>query len=230
LKKGLITCITAIVASIFAATALAASTYRYTSTDGACSNVTFPQADFFGPGLTAPNAVDEEDASNIIASGGTFLVGYVASGATDIVNAAEPAAAGFVVGGVASNGESTYTSIETYTLATGDCPAATPTTAPRAEDGIFLCYSQWQIDPGVWPITTAVKLLAGGQYWLPVVETQFKTAQALGKYYLYCNGTMTGRPQLRPTGNTIVDDSGYAVSGAVAGKLLGVLGYYALAG
>jgi hypothetical protein len=68
---------------------------------------------------------------------------------------------------------------------------------------IFLCYSKFQTDPGVWGSGTAALLLKTG-YWLPyALPGNLDGATNLGSYHLACNltGTQT------PTGG-FVDDGG----------------------
>jgi len=70
-------------------------------------------------------------------------------------------------------------------------PAATTATAaavqvPRGEDGVFLCYSKYQVDPGVWGAGQAQELLADG-YWKPVAVSGTGSATKYGDYSLVCN-------------------------------------------
>jgi hypothetical protein len=56
----------------------------------------------------------------------------------------------------------------------------------------FLCYSKFEVDPGVWALQgnrdTASDLLASGSYWSPYAEKTVPTATLLpGGYYLNCN-------------------------------------------
>jgi hypothetical protein len=81
--------------------------------------------------------------------------------------------------------------------------AAVPLPPVMRMDSAFLCYSQWEIDPGVWLMDQAKELAASG-YWQPVAEKSIKTLTYIGRgYYLFCNGTKTGYPVLKPTGHTI---------------------------
>jgi hypothetical protein len=59
----------------------------------------------------------------------------------------------------------------------------------------FLCYSKFEVDPGVWPLAktsssihdTASALLGTG-YWSPFAEKSVPTRTELpGGYYLICN-------------------------------------------
>lgn len=67
--------------------------------------------------------------------------------------------------------------------------------ASTTTTSVFLCYSHYQVDPGVWPTVkvspqthqTAADLLAAG-YWSPYAETSVPTQTAIGNgYYLICN-------------------------------------------
>lgn len=75
-------------------------------------------------------------------------------------------------------------------------------------DHVFLCYSQWQIDPGAWAASEASLLTSWG-YWQPVAEKAIRTQTYIGNgYYLFCNGIKTGYPILGLTGNTIGGSDG----------------------
>jgi hypothetical protein len=88
-----------------------------------------------------------------------------------------------------------------HPVLTGACPApppvavppgagATPEAAaavPRGEEGIFLCYSKFQVDPGVWTFSTAQTLLAGGGYWKPYAVLGPGSSTHMGYYSLVCN-------------------------------------------
>jgi hypothetical protein len=70
-------------------------------------------------------------------------------------------------------------------------------------DHVFLCYSKFQTDPGVWESSTAALLLKAG-YWLPyALSGKVDGATNLGDYHLACNLTGTQKP----TGG-FVDDGG----------------------
>jgi len=66
----------------------------------------------------------------------------------------------------------------------------------------FLCYSTFQVDPGVFPLgypivtprPTAADDLAAG-YWSPYAETSVPTNTKIGNYYLDC---------MLPTGLSVV--------------------------
>jgi hypothetical protein len=68
-------------------------------------------------------------------------------------------------------------------------PADTTTAAgsvPPPEGGIFLCYSKYQTDPGVWAADQAQELLAAG-YWKPVAVAGIQSATTIGPFSLVCN-------------------------------------------
>ena len=58
----------------------------------------------------------------------------------------------------------------------------------------FLCYSRFEVDPGVWPLVadaprvnaSAGDLMAAG-YWSPFAEKTIPTGTRIGDYYLLCN-------------------------------------------
>jgi hypothetical protein len=86
-----------------------------------------------------------------------------------------------------------------HPVAAGACAASTPpvgpgsaspsasVSAPRGEDGIFLCYSKFQVDPGVWGYSQAQQLLAGGGYWKPYAVIGTDSSTRVGPYSLVCN-------------------------------------------
>src|SRR5206468_8864684 len=73
-------------------------------------------------------------------------------------------------------------------------PAPVPVPLPnlRAPDGAFLCYSRFQVDPGVWPAAEAAALLARG-YWRPTATLGTLSATRLGPYSLVCNPSTPAR-------------------------------------
>lgn len=86
-----------------------------------------------------------------------------------------------------------------------------------SEVGIFLCYSTYQTDPGVWPKSEAEVLLKQG-YWLPyAVPDTVSGGTNLGGFHLTCN---LGASQS-------VSDSFVGQDGTVFGPLYtGVEGLY----
>jgi len=95
--------------------------------------------------------------------------------------------------------------------------------APRGEDGIFLCYSAFQVDPGVWPLSQAKTLLTQG-YWLPfALAGNVVGGTNLGSHHLVCN-VAAGQA----AGLHFVDDGGYVTGVASHDALVGILGYYPL--
>ena len=76
--------------------------------------------------------------------------------------------------------------------------------AQGRHDYAFLCYSKWEIDPGVWSMDgygsehswTAAYLMSLGM-WSPYAETSVPTQTQLPNgYYLICN---LGEPALTPS-------------------------------
>lgn len=64
--------------------------------------------------------------------------------------------------------------------------------APRGPIGVFLCYSKYQVVPGVWPFGMAQQLMAGGGYWLPyAVPGTVPFGTNIGNYHLICNPAST---------------------------------------
>jgi hypothetical protein len=88
-----------------------------------------------------------------------------------------------------------------HPVVAGACAASTPppvdstsgsvspsaTVATRGEDGVFLCYSKFQVDPGVWGYSQASQLLAGGGYWKPYAVAGTSSSTRVGSYSLVCN-------------------------------------------
>jgi hypothetical protein len=73
-------------------------------------------------------------------------------------------------------------------LSASACQGPPPDNAP---DGIFLCYSKFQVLPGVWQQDQAAELLAQG-YWYPnAVKGNVEGGPNLGAYHLVCNATGT---------------------------------------
>jgi hypothetical protein len=84
------------------------------------------------------------------------------------------------------------TGADASTTPPADSGSTTTTTtaaaSPVAETpgGIFLCYSQYQVDPGVWSSSQAQELLAGG-YWKPVAVAGLQSSTRYGAFSLVCN-------------------------------------------
>jgi hypothetical protein len=104
-----------------------------------------------------------------------------------------------------------------HPVLSGDCAAGPVTTPPPAADGtttaadlvpppeggIFLCYSKYQTDPGVWAADQATELLAAG-YWKPVAVAGFGSSTRFGPFSLVCN---PGK-QVASTPTVGIDSSG----------------------
>jgi hypothetical protein len=120
-----------------------------------------------------------------------------------------------------------------HPVSSGACAAGSPTpgdgstatsvsTAPGSPDGIFLCYSRYQVDPGVWGLDAAPGLLAGG-YWKPVAVAGIQSATRLGAYSLVCNPDK----QAASAPAAAVDDGGGI---SASQDQLGALNSYVIAG
>jgi hypothetical protein len=73
------------------------------------------------------------------------------------------------------------------TVTEGTCPTAPSSGPPPKPVGIFLCYSTFQTDPGVWPAPEAAELLTEG-YWLPyAVPGNVTGGTNMGDFHLICN-------------------------------------------
>ena len=85
-------------------------------------------------------------------------------------------------------------------------------------DAVFLCYSKFQVDPGVWAPEVAETLLAAGYYLPTAVKGNVPGGTNLGDYHLVCNAPIA-------TSGEVVNENGIVFPGGVAG---GTLGYYPL--
>jgi hypothetical protein len=179
---------------------------------GPCVNVEFPQNDWFHD-----NEFSIDDARAIAEqNGGLFFVGRLDTGQGDVVPASSPFASQMHDGGVSvDDPPKTYVDVDSYILEGGRCKEEGGQSSsggegnappPPPESSVFLCYSQWQTNPGLWPSDQAADLVQQG-YWLPVAETSVPTPTKIGNYYLYCNGTNTGLPHFT-TGSGRIDASG----------------------
>ncbi len=81
-------------------------------------------------------------------------------------------------------------------------------------DGVFLCYSKSQTEPGVWMQDQAAELLAAGYYYPQAVAGNVDGGTNLGSFHLVCNATGT------PTG-MFVNENGEVVSAEYAAVNLG---------
>jgi hypothetical protein len=100
-------------------------------------------------------------------------------------------------------------------------PTATFLRLPRDPDGVFLCYSRFQNDPGVWLAPDALPLSAGG-YWRPYAVRGDASSTRLGPFSLVCN-VPAG---MAVSDRDFVDDSGAIVTDVRTPQL----GLYPLAG
>ena len=107
----------------------------------------------------------------------------------------------------------------------GAASAVGTKTTPRGEDGIFLCYSAYQVDPGVWRLSQASGLVKDG-YWQPyAVLGNTVGGTNVGAYHLVCN-LLAG--QSVPTIHGYVGDGGNVLGSDVHDQYASVLGLYPL--
>ena len=85
-------------------------------------------------------------------------------------------------------------------------------------DNVFLCYSKFQVIPGVWPPAQAKELLAQGYYYPVAVKGNEPGGTNLGEYHLVCNAAAA-------TPGQVVNENGMVLPAALAGD---TLGYYPL--
>jgi hypothetical protein len=86
-------------------------------------------------------------------------------------------------------------------------------------DNVFLCYSKFQVEPGVWSPEQAKELLAQGYYYPVAVKGNVAGGTNLGDYHLVCNA-----PAAQPP-DKVVNENGEVVPKELAGD---TLGYYPL--
>lgn len=93
-------------------------------------------------------------------------------------------------------------------------------------DGVFLCYSAFQDNPGVWPKDVAATLLAGGGYWSPyAVKGTIAGGTNIGGYHLACN-LASGQS----AGDSFVGGAGEVYGPTLHGALTGTPGVYPTVG
>jgi hypothetical protein len=96
-----------------------------------------------------------------------------------------------------------------HTITTGGCPVA-------PENHVFLCYSKFQVDPGVWPVSQAQALILSG-YWEPsAVSGMVGGGTNIGSFHLVCN----------PPASSTTDGSYVGADGSVSATGADVAGYY----
>jgi hypothetical protein len=99
-------------------------------------------------------------------------------------------------------------------------PAAV-SAVPRPDDGIFLCYSAFQDQPGVWPEAQAKTLLTQG-YWYPyAVPDKVTGGTNIGGYHLTCNVAAT-----QSVSGKVMGGDGTVLGSAYSG----LFGYYPVVG
>lgn len=75
-----------------------------------------------------------------------------------------------------------------------------------SQPNIFLCYSKFQVEPGVW-VNTQARTLEGQGYWLPFAVKGTSTRTRLGSYSLVCN-----LPAPLQTTGAMIDGAGNVVT------------------
>ena len=86
---------------------------------------------------------------------------------------------------------------------------------------VFLCYSAFQTDPGVWPASEAAKLMAAG-YWSPyAVKGNVSGGTNVGGYHLVCN-LASGQA----AGQQFASGDGFVPGTDVFSALTGTPGWY----
>jgi hypothetical protein len=101
-------------------------------------------------------------------------------------------------------------------LTPNSCKTPLPPPYVNPPDGIFLCYSTSQVEPGVWLQDQAAELLAAGYYYPKALPGNVDGGTNLGSFHLVCNASGT------PTG-MFVNENGEVIPPEHA---QGNLGYY----
>lgn len=118
----------------------------------------------------------------------------------------------------------------TLAVAAASGAAAMPATPAAQTATAFLCYSTYQVNPGVWPLSvsnsahhSAGQLMALG-YWSPFAEQSTPTGTAIGNgWYLTCNLPANLKPVA--SGDLLGRKGGVFTPAKQAGKP----GYYPIA-
>ena len=101
-------------------------------------------------------------------------------------------------------------------------PAAT---LPPPVANVFLCYSAFQTDPGVWPATEAAALIKAG-YWSPYAVPNTVTGGTnVGGYHLVCN-LATGQS----AGTSVLGGAGEVYGAGATADVTNVPGHYTVVG
>jgi hypothetical protein len=97
---------------------------------------------------------------------------------------------------------------------------------PRPEDEAFLCYSVYESDPAVFPVSTASTLLSGQGYWSPyAVPGNVAGGTNIGAYHLACNLTSG-----QSVADTTLGAAGELYAADSKQELQDVPGHYAVIG
>ena len=107
-------------------------------------------------------------------------------------------------------------SLQAPTAAPGGACSSPPVV--NEPDNVFLCYSKFQVVPGVWGPEQARELLAQGYYYPVAVKGNDPGGTNLGDYHLVCNAPAA-------TGGQVVNENGLVGPADAAGD---TLGYYPL--
>ena len=120
--------------------------------------------------------------------------------------------------------DSTYTYVDVAITAgacTGGSGGAAGTAPPPPPSNVFLCYSVFQTDPGVWAASEAASLIAQG-YWSPyAVKGNVTGGTNVGGYHLVCN-LAAGQA----AGQQFETDDGFVLGADVFKALTGAPGWY----
>lgn len=111
-----------------------------------------------------------------------------------------------------------------------DCLTVTVTAKAAAAfvpaiPNVFLCYSAFQTDPGVWPATEAAALIKAG-YWSPYAVPNTVTGGTnVGGYHLVCN-LATGQS----AGTSVLGGAGEVYGAGATADVTNVPGHYTVVG
>jgi len=151
--------------------------------------------------------------------------GYFTAGEVDSANVNRPPLQQFYDALETSDAVGNYgidTTISNYavhTIAVGICPPA--------NDHVFLCYSKFNDEPGVWPVEQAQELMDEG-YWSPAaMDGTVDGGTNIGGYHLVCNPPpINGKLGVTSSADLNVGEAGEVVGAAADGQP----GYYPYAG
>jgi hypothetical protein len=153
------------------------------------------------------------------------FAGFFTAGEVDGANAIRPPVQQFYDALETSDAIGNYgvdTTIPNYavhTISLGLCPAT--------NNHVFLCYSKFNDDPGVWPAEQAQSLIDEG-YWSPTaMDGTIEGGTNIGGFHLTCNPpALDGKLAATPSSQVYVGGAGEIVETDANG----VPGYYPYAG